>query len=375
MATSAPRFRFSFYGRDSNPSTSHGVAPGRPAGCALAWLFLNLRGVRSMRRRDVLQLLAFFAAMPATSLARAQSAYPSRPIRLIIPRAAGGVLDVVGRDWAEWLRAHKGFSFVAENQGGGGGKLGTNLVAHATPDGYTLLLGSTSDLVLNPVLTINPTFDPQKDFVSIAGIAISVAAIIVHPSVPAKNLKELAAYVKANSGKLSYGSAGTGTMSHLCGELYKKLAGLPDLVHVPYKGAAAGYADLIAGHVPIMAINVTPTMLAMHREGRVRILAVATEHRIDAGPDIPTAAEEGYPDLVAQLFVGVFAPAGTPPMAVQTLAKGTREALEDKDFRAKLDVAGFTPVRDFGPEKTTRYLKQEAVRWTPILESAGLKKE
>jgi tripartite-type tricarboxylate transporter receptor subunit TctC len=321
------------------------------------------------------QLVAILSALPLATRARAQAAYPNRPIRLIIPRAAGGVLDVVGRDWAEWLRAHKGFSFVAENQGGGGGKLGTAFVAHAAPDGYTLLLGSTSDLVLNPALTINPTFDPQKDFVSIAGIANSVAAIIVHPSVPAKNLKELAAYVKSNSGKLSYGSAGTGTMSHLCGELYKKLAGLPDLVHVPYKGAAAGYADLLAGHIPIMAINITPTMLAMHKENRVRILAVATDKRIDAAPEIPTAAEEGYPDLIAQLFVGVFAPAGTPASAVQTLANGTREALEDKDFRAKLDVAGFTPVRDFGPEKTTRYLKEEVVRWTPILESAGLKKE
>jgi tripartite-type tricarboxylate transporter receptor subunit TctC len=193
--------------------------------------------------------------------------------------------------------------------------------------------------------------------------------------VPAKNLKELAAYVTSNSGKLSYGSAGTGTMSHLCGELYKKLAGLPDLVHVPYKGAAAGYADLIAGHVSIMAINITPTMLAMHKEGRVRILAVATDKRIDAAPDVPTAAEAGYPGLIAQLFVGIFAPAGTPDAAVRLLAAATREALEDKDLQSRLDVAGFTPLRDYGPEKTTRYLKEEVTRWTPILESAGLKKE
>ena len=289
--------------------------------------------------------------------------------------SAGGVLDVVGRDWAEWLRAHKGYSFVAENQGGGGGKLGTAFVAHAAPDGYTLLLGSTSDLVLNPALTLKPSYDPDKDFVSIGGLAISVAAVIVHPSVPAKNLKELAAYVKSNSGKLSYGSAGTGTMSHLCGELYKKLAGLPDLVHVPYKGAAAGYADLIAGHVSIMAINITPTMLAMHKEGRVRILAVATDKRIDAAPDIPTAAEEGYPDLIAQLFVGIFAPAGTPDAIVRMLASATHAALDDKELQGRLDVAGFTPLRDFGPEKTTRYLKDEVTRWTPILESAGLKKE
>lgn len=327
-----------------------------------------------MHRRQLLQLIAAASIAPALP-ARAQSEYPNRPIRLIIPRAAGGVLDVVGRDWAEWQRVHKNFSIAAENQGGGGGKLGTAYVAHAAPDGYTLLLGSTSDLVLNPALTLKPTYDPEKDFVSIGGLAISVAAIIVHPSVPAKNLKELAAYVKSNSGKLSYGSAGTGTMSHLAGELYKKLADLPDLVHVPYKGAAAGYADLIAGHVPIMAINITPTMLAMHKDGRVRILAVTTDARIDAAPDIPTAAEQGYPGLIAQLFVGLFAPAGTPENAVKTLASATREALDDKELRAKLDVAGFSPLRDYGPEKTSRYLKEEVVRWTPILESAGLTKE
>jgi tripartite-type tricarboxylate transporter receptor subunit TctC len=327
-----------------------------------------------MHRRRVLQLLAASLAVPA-SRADAQSAYPNRPIRLIIPRAAGGVLDVVGRDWAEWQRVHKGFSIVAENQGAGGGKLGTALVAHATPDGYTLLLGSTSDLVLNPALTLKPTYDPDKDFVAVGGLAISVAAIIVHPSVPAKNLKELAAYVNSNSGKLSYGSAGTGTMSHLCGELYKKLAALPDLVHVPYKGAAAGYADLNAGHIPMMTTNITPTMLAMHKESRVRILAVATDQRIDAAPEIPTAAEQGYPELIAQLFVGLFAPNGTPEAAVRLLASATREALADKDLQARLDVAGFTPLQDYGPEKTTRYLKEEVVRWTPVLETAGLKKE
>ena len=329
-----------------------------------------------MDRRRFLQLglgcVAFVG--PATNLS-AQHKYPTRPIRLIIPRSAGGVLDVVGRDWAEWQRVHKGFVITSENQGGGGGRIGTALVAHAAPDGYTLLLGSTSDLVLTPALTNQPTFDPVKDFVAIGGIAISVAAVIVHPSVPAKDLKGLAAYVKSNSGKLSYGSAGAGTMSHLCGELYKKLAGLPDLVHVPYKGAAAGYADLLGGHIPIMTVNVTPTMLAMHKEGKVRILAVATDRRIDAAPDIPTSGEEGYPDLIAQLFVGIFVPAETPKIAIETLASATRDALDDKVFRQRLDTAGFTPVRDFGPERTGQYLKEETARWTPILETVGLAKE
>jgi tripartite-type tricarboxylate transporter receptor subunit TctC len=146
-------------------------------------------------------------------------------------------------------------------------------------------------------------------------------------------------------------------------------------VHVPYKGAAAGYADLLAGHIPMMTINITPTMLAMHREGRVRILAVTTEQRIDAAPEIPTAFEMGYPDLIAQLFVGLFASAGTPDVVVKTLAAATQEALADKDLRTRLDAAGFTPLRDYGPEKTSKYLKEEVVRWTPVIEAAGLKKQ
>jgi tripartite-type tricarboxylate transporter receptor subunit TctC len=252
---------------------------------------------------------------------------------------------------------------------------GTATVAHATADGYTLLLGSTSDLVLNPVISTASLYDPVKDFAPVAVIAISVAAIIVHPSVPAKNLKELVAYAKANPGKLSYGSAGAGTMANLCGELFKTLAGTPDIVHIPYKGAAAGYADLLAGNIPIMAVNITGTMLEMHREGRVRILAIATDHHLKAAPDIPTAAEAGYPDLIAQLFVGVFAPAKTPRPIVDRLAQITNEALADTEFQDKLQAAGFEPLPGYGPEKTVAYINEEIVRWTPILKESGMKPE
>lgn len=317
-------------------------------------------------------LWALLTAAARFSPAFAQSDYPQRPIRLIVPRSAGGVLDVVGRHWANWTTSNLG-TVVVENFGGGGGMTGTGMAAHAEPDGYTLLLGSTSDLVLNPTLSTVQLYDPVKDFAAISGLAVSVAAIMVHPSVPARNLKELAAYAKANPGKLSYGSAGAGTMSNLCGELFKKLADVPDIVHVPYKGAAGGYNDLIAGTIPIMASNITGTILAMHRAGQIRILAVATGNRLSAAPDIPTAGEAGYPDLIAQLFIGLFAPAGTPKPIIERLAKVTQAAAATKEFQDNLQNAGFDPVINFGPERTTKYLGEELIRWTPILKQSGLK--
>jgi tripartite-type tricarboxylate transporter receptor subunit TctC len=320
----------------------------------------------------ILGLGSLSTAAKGVSIALAESDYPQRPIRLIVPRSAGGVLDIIGRDWANWAAANLG-NVAVENYGGGGGMTGTAMVAHATADGYTLLLGSTSDLVLNPTLTTEKLYDPVKDFSAISGLAISVAAIMVNPSVPAHDLKELTIYAKANPGKLSYGSAGAGTMSNLCGELFKKLADTPDIVHVPYKGAAGGYSDLMAGNIPIMTSNITGSTLAMHRAGQIRILAVATDHRLSAAPDIPTTAEAGYPDLIAQLFVGLFAPAETPKPIVDRLAKVTQAAVADKNFQDRLQDAGFETVANFGPDRTAKYLSEELMRWTPILKESGLK--
>jgi tripartite-type tricarboxylate transporter receptor subunit TctC len=310
------------------------------------------------------------AALPAA--AWSQGHYPDHPIRMIVPRSAGGVVDVVARQWAEAVRAPLG-AVVVENQGGGGGMIGTANVAHAPGDGYTLLLGSTSDLVLNPAITPNIQYNPGKDFASIAIIAISVAAIMVHPSVPVKTLQEFVAYAKANPGKLSYGSAGVGTMSNLAGELFKQLAGLPDIVHIPYKGAAGAYPDLIGGQIPMVAANISGETIALHRAGRIRILAVTSEKRVSAAPDLPAAAEAGYPDLIAQLFMGLFAPAATPPAIIAQLAAVTHDVMATKELQDKLVVSGFEPIVDYGPEKTAQYLKAELTRWTPILKASGMK--
>jgi tripartite-type tricarboxylate transporter receptor subunit TctC len=327
-----------------------------------------------MHRRDV---LAFGLASVSTAALRslpasAQATYPDRPIRLVVPRAAGGVVDVVARLWAERAKPQFG-GIVIENQGGGGGTIAATAVARSAGDGYTLLAGTTSELVINPVIMSQPSYDPIKDLVPISITAISVSSLMVHESVPARTLQELIAYARANPGTLSYGSAGTGTPAHLCGELFKILAGLPDIVHVPYKGAAPGLADFFSGHIPMMTASISPPVLDMHRAGKIRILVAGTNRRLAGAPDIPVSTDVGFPDLITQQFMGLFAPAGTPKQIIEQIAGLTREITADKDFQNKLVQAGFEPVTDSGPQATATYVHEELVRWTPLLKASGLR--
>ena len=208
-------------------------------------------------------------------------AYPDRAIRLVVPFSPGGATDVVGRLWAEKMKPLLG-TVITENRGGGGGVTGAAEVARAQPDGHTFLFGNTSTQVLIPAIMGNPPYDPLKDFVGVYILCNSPTSIVVHESVPARNLSELIAYAKANPGKLSYGSAGAGTLTNLAGELFKQLIGAPDIVHVPYKGSAPGVADLASGHIPMMTPNVGGPLLDFHRTGSVRILAVNRD-RADQG--------------------------------------------------------------------------------------------
>lgn len=327
-----------------------------------------------MHRRDV---LAFGLASVSTAALRslpasAQTTYPEHPIRLVVPRAAGGVVDVVARLWAERAKPQLG-GIVIENQGGGGGTIAATAVARAAGDGYTLLAGTTSELVINPVIMSQPSYDPIKDLVPISITAISVSSLMVHESVPARTLQELIAYARANPGTLSYGSAGTGTPAHLCGELFKTLAGLPDIVHVPYKGAAPGLADFFSGHIPMMTASISPPVLDMHRAGKIRILVAGTNRRLAGAPDIPISTDVGFPDLITQQFMGLFAPAGTQKQIIEQIAGLTREITADKDFQNKLVQAGFEPVTDSGPQATATYVHEELVRWTPLLKASGLR--
>jgi tripartite-type tricarboxylate transporter receptor subunit TctC len=327
-----------------------------------------------MRRRDVLTygLSSLSSAALYPLLASAQGKFPENPIRLVVPRTPGGVVDVVARLWADKVKSQLG-SIVIENQGGGGGTIAAAAVARAQPDGYTLLAGTTSEFVINPVIMRNPTYDPIKDFAPIAIKAVSVSSLMVHASVPAKTLQELVAYAKANPGTLSYGSAGTGTPSHLCGELFKQLAGLPDLVHVPYKSAGPGLADLLSGHIPMMAASISPSALEMHRTGKIRILVAGTNRRLAGAPDVPISTDAVFPDLITLQFIGLFAPGGTPRPIIEQIAQLTLQIMDDKEVQSRLIQSGFEPITGSGPAQSAKYVNDEIVRWTPLLKASGLK--
>jgi len=322
-----------------------------------------------LRRSFALVAAAAAALSPLGAIA--QAPYPDKPIRLVVPFAPGGVVDTVGRLWAQRVGPGLG-TVIVENRGGAGGTIGTADVARAQPDGYTLLLGNTSTQVLNPATMARPPYDPVKDFITIDIIAISATSIIVHPSLPVRDVSSLIAYAKANAGKLSYGSAGAGTVTHLAGEMFKLRGGGLDIVHVPYKGAGPGIADLVSGYVPIMTPNITGQLLSLHEAGKVRILAVNAAQRLKAAPNIPTAVET-LPDMIALVFSGVFAPAGTPRPIVDRISQLTRTALADPAFQNTLVQSGFEPVLDSSPEKAQSFIEQEHKRLVPVIKAAGFK--
>jgi len=323
-----------------------------------------------MNRRNLVKL--GLASLAVTTLRVPAFGYPDRPIKLIVPFSPGGATDVVGRLWADRMKAKFG-TIVIENKGGGGGIIGATEVARSQPNGETLLFGNTSTQVIIPAISAQPPYDPLKDFQAIYIMAISPTSIVVHESVPARTLKELIAYAKANPTKLSYGSAGAGTMTNLSGELFKQLIGVPEITHIPYKGSAPGVADLASGHIPMMTPNVGGPLLQFHQAGKVRILAVAAQKRLQAAPDIPTAVEAGLPGMVAANFNGLFAPAGVPRTIIDQLAEETRAAMADRQMQELMVRSGFEPVTDSGPEHAQREIASEFARWTPIIKATGFK--
>ena len=323
-------------------------------------------------RRRLLQLAAFAAVLPAVSRSARAQAYPVRPIRLIVPFPPGGGFDTVGRPWAERIKALLGGAVVIENIGGGGGTVGAALAARARPDGYTLLLGGATTHVTETLLKNRPQYDAMKELEPIAPIAITAFAIAVHPSVPAKDLAELIAYGKANPGKLSYGTAGTGSLNQLTGELFKLRSGL-DITHVPYRGAGPAIVDILAGQIPMIVPAMTNHVLELHRAGKIRVLAVTHGTRLAAAPELPTAVEQGLADLVSPNFIGVYAPAGLPRPLVEQIATANRTLLDDADYRALLVSGTFEPHSGLSPDAYRRYVEGEIARWAPIVKAIDLK--
>ena len=323
-------------------------------------------------RRQFLRLAAGSAAFAAISpVARAQ-AYPSRPIRLVIPFPPGGAFDAVGRPCADKVKPSLG-TVVVENIGGAGASLGAAAVARAQPDGYTILLGGTLPHVNEALLKIRPLYDPIKDLEPIASIATNSLCIAVHPSVPAQNLNELTAYAKANPGKLSYGHAGVGSIQHLTGELFKTLAGTPDIVQVPYRGTGPVVTDLVAGQVPMGVPGVTGQVLELHRAGKIRVLVVTSPKRLVAAPELSTVTELGYPGLTVIGSIGLLAPAKTPIDIIEKLAQATRAAVADPGYMKLLLDAGIEPTLDSNPEKFRQSLAADIALWTPVVRALGLK--
>ena len=323
-------------------------------------------------RRQFLHLAAGALALPTVSrIARAQ-AYPTRPIRLVIPFPPGGAFDAVGRPLADKMKSLLG-TMVVENVGGGGGSLGVAAVAHARPDGYTLVLGGTITHINEVLLKSRPQYDAVKDLDPVAGAAANVLCIAVHPSVPAQNLKEFVAYANANPGKLSYGHAGVGSIQHLAGELFKSLAGTPDIVQVPYRGTGPLITDVLAGQVQMGTPGVTGQVIELHRSGKMRVLAVTSPTRLAAAPELPTAAEQGFPGVTVIGSLGLLAPAGTPKEIIEQIARATRTVVAEPAFKQMLIEAGIEPTLDLNPEKFRQSLAADVALWTPVVKALGIK--
>jgi len=298
--------------------------------------------------------------------------YPNRPITLVVPFPPGGSTTIVARIVADKLAESLGQQIVVDNRGGAGGTIGTKAVSRSTPDGYTIVLGYTGTLAIGPTLYPSAGYDPRKDFEPIGLIGHAPNSLVVHPSFPVKSVKELVDYAKANPGKVNYGSAGVGTVSHVSGVYFANAAGI-DLVHIPYKGTGPALADLLGGHIP-MAFAPIPATHANIAEGKLRGLAVTSAKRSSLLPDLPTIAESGIPGFEASLYYGLAAPAGTPRPIIDKLNKALRDALASDEVRKRLATDGAEPLPST-PEEYAAHIDQDETKWSKVVRESGAKAE
>jgi tripartite-type tricarboxylate transporter receptor subunit TctC len=322
------------------------------------------------RRREL--LIALIALAWATQVTAADSgqSYPNRPIRFIVPFAPGGSTDTLARTVGQKLGEALGEQVVVDNRSGGNGNIGTDLVAHAAPDGYTILLGYIANLAIGPSLYAKLPFDPVKDLAPVTQLAVAPNILVVHPSVPAKNFKEFIAYAKANPQKVNFASAAVASPGHLAGELLNHAAGI-HMQHVPYKGSGQAVVDLVGGQVQVMVSGMSSVMPHI-KAGRLRALAVTGAQRSPAVPDIPTIAESGFPKFEATAWYGVLVPARTPKAIVTRLHDEIVRALKMPDVKERLESVGFEIVGST-PEAFGAYIKSEIVKWAPVVKASGAK--
>jgi tripartite-type tricarboxylate transporter receptor subunit TctC len=298
--------------------------------------------------------------------------YPTRPITLIVPYPPGGGVDAMARIVGEKLSAALGQQVVVDNRGGGGGNIGTRAAAKAAPDGYTLLLGHTGTISINPSLYANAGYDPRKDFSGIGLIASMPVALIAHPSFPAKSIADVIALAKRDSGKLNIGTAAIGTGGYLCAELFKSMAGV-DLQIVPYKGTAPLMNDLVGGHIPV-AFGVLPPAISNIEAGNLRALAVTGLTRFSLLPNVPTVAESGLPGFEAVLHYGLLAPKGTPASVVDRLNTALRVLVATDEVKQRIAAEGGDPLIS-SPAEYDADIDREATKWAGVISRLGLKIE
>jgi tripartite-type tricarboxylate transporter receptor subunit TctC len=311
-------------------------------------------------------LLAIFAGSAAAQ------AYPSKPIRLMVPFPPGGSTDIVARIVAQKLGSQLGQPLVIENRGGAGGTLGTAVVAKAAPDGYSLVVGTTSTHVVAPSVYQKLEYDPVKDFAPISLMAVTPYLLVVNPNVPAKSVKELVQLLKAQPGKLNYASAGVGSTTHLAMEMLKGVSQTYAL-HIPYSGNGPAGTAVIAGQVEIL-FGSLPAVLPHAKSGRVRALAVGTPKRSPSLPDVPTVAESGYPGFDASLWLALMAPAGTPAPIIEQLNKEIVAAVSSKETSETLDKNGAEPVTST-PAELAAMVKDGVAKYAKVVKDAGVKPE
>jgi tripartite-type tricarboxylate transporter receptor subunit TctC len=322
-------------------------------------------------RRTFLHLAVGAAALPAVSRLAWAETYPTRPVRVIVPFAPAGPTDVFARLIAQKLSQNLGQQFFIENQVGGGGNIGMSNAAHTAPDGHAVVFVSTS-FIVNPSLYAKIPYDPYKDFAPVTLAAVSPNLLSIHPSIPAKDVKELIAFLKANPGKYTFASAGVGTTPHLSGELFK-LSQKLDLVHVPFNGSGPAIQSALGGHTPIAFTVITPAVPQV-KEGMLRALAVTTPKRSPALPDVPTLAEAGLPDQEADTMQGILVPAGTPKPIIDLLHREIVKAMDLPDVKEKLVALGYETVASTPDEFATR-IRSEIPKWGKVIREANIKPE
>lgn len=317
-------------------------------------------------------VLAGIAAAAATALApfaaHAQAAYPTKPVTIVVPFAAGGTTDILARVIGQALNKELGQQVIVDNRAGAGGNIGAALAAKAPADGYTLFMGTVGTHAINQSLYKKLNFDPIKDFQPLTRVAMVPNLLVANPGKPYKTVKELIAYAKANPGKVNFGSSGSGSSIHLSGELFNSLAKV-DMIHVPYKGSAPAVTDLVAGQIDIMFDNM-PSAIQHVRSGRLKAIAVTTAKRSPELPDVPTIAEAGVPGYEATSWFGMFAPANTPAPVVAKLNAALVKVLANPETKKKLAEQGAEPYSE-KPEQFAAFIAAETAKWSKVVKDSG----